>query len=159
MVFPEVEYVLYSELGVYILGDIKGERLFTDKTIKKYDLAYKKKIYTLEFNIEDIDPKFVPNINVLFHEQNGHVDFDEVLKHLTVNGISTKYITHFAPISHTENPNKIYMYIGNYNHNTIIVKHRDYGLFERMKTEATKFISDFKKKREELNGCAMVTTN
>jgi hypothetical protein len=68
MVYPEVDYVLYSELGVYILGDIKGERIFTDKSVRRYDQSYKTKIYTLEFDRSIIDPSLIPNINVLFHE-------------------------------------------------------------------------------------------
>jgi hypothetical protein len=64
--------------------------------------------------------------------------------------MSLPYVTHFLPIDHTTNTDSVFMYIGNYNHNTITVKNRNFGLFERMKTEATKFIDEFKQRREEL---------
>jgi hypothetical protein len=61
------------------LGDIEGNRIFTDKSIKKHDQSYKKQIYTLEFDKNDINEEFVPKINVLFHELNGDINFDDVL--------------------------------------------------------------------------------
>lgn len=121
LVFPEVDYVLYSELGVYILGDIKGERIFTDKSIRKHDMSYKKRIYTLEFDKQHIPISLIPNINVLLHEQNGNVEFDDVLRCLTPNGVSKPYKTHFASVPHTTNDNSVYLYIGNYSHNTVVV--------------------------------------
>jgi hypothetical protein len=131
MVYPDVTYTNFSELGLYILKDSIGTLHPLSKRPKNFGDKYKNHIYCLEIEKKYVPECFTPNSNVLFSSENGEIDFDELFKHLTKNGRSIPYISHLQPVS-PDNKEKVYMYCSKYQLNIIKYKTRKYDWQKKM---------------------------
>jgi hypothetical protein len=153
MVYPEVKKCVYSELGLYVLQGVDGDVLRIEKPMYGIGDSYKSNIYTIKIHIKYFNPKFVPNINVIFHPLNGDVSetlFDEVLSLLTKGGVSVPYTTYLHPEPNTDE-DSVYIYVAKYELNIVEEKMRDYGLQQKMVRESTKFIKELEERKKKID--------